>query len=278
MLKLVYGKSGSGKSTFLYEDIQRNMDREKVFLIVPEQSNLKAEQKLFAHLGTKSIFNVQVLTLSRLAVRVLEEVGGEDFVTIDNSSKAMVIYDILNREKGNLHFLGKSDKNIEIVANMITELKKHNITQEILENSKTIDTLTNLTLEDIKLIFQKYQEKLQGNFVDENDILSIVTPKILEASIFEDATVYIDDFMGFTPQEYGVFENILKVAENVTIAVSTDNLNVGDKESDIFYFNKLFANRLVEIADKNGVKVETVRIEGKSKNRTRRVKVFGNSV
>ncbi|MBR2289973.1 MAG: hypothetical protein IJ867_05110 [Clostridia bacterium] len=278
MLKLVYGKSGSGKSTFLYEDIQRNMDREKVFLIVPEQSNLKAEQKLFAHLGTKSIFNVQVLTLSRLAVRVLEEVGGEDFVTIDNSSKAMVIYDILNREKGNLHFLGKSDKNIEIVANMITELKKHNITQEILENSKTIDTLTNLKLEDIKLIFQKYQEKLQGNFVDENDILSIVTPKILEASIFEDATVYIDDFMGFTPQEYGVFENILKVAENVTIAVSTDNLNVGDKESDIFYFNKLFANRLVEIADKNGVKVETVRIEGKSKNRTRRVKVFGNSV
>ena len=31
----------------------------------------------------------------------------------------MIIYDILRKEKDNLKFLGKSDKNIDLVASMI---------------------------------------------------------------------------------------------------------------------------------------------------------------
>jgi len=261
MLKLVYGKSGSGKTTYLYNEIKNSANKEKVFLIVPEQSNLKAEQKLFEYLKKGAIFNVQVLTLSRLAVRVLEEVGGDDFVTIDGSTKSMIIYDILNKEKDNLNFLGKSNKNVEIVSQMITELKKHNISIDMLENTDISDTLTSLKISDIKLIYQKYQEKLQGNFVDENDNLSLIAPKILESTIFDNAIVYIDDFLGFTPQEYNVFENILKKAEEVTVAVSCDNLEPKDKETDVFYFNKRFAQKLIEIADRNETEIEEVKLE-----------------
>lgn len=281
MLKLVYGKSGTGKSTYLYEDIKVHANGEKVFLIVPEQSNLKTEQKLFEVLDTTAIFNVQVLTLSRLAVRVLEEVGGDNFVEIDNSSKAMIIYDILAREKDSLNFLGKSDKNIEIIANMITELKKHNITLDMLENAEVNDTLTKLKLQDIQLIYQKYQEKLQGNWIDENDTLTLVAPKLLQAGILEKANVYIDDFLGFTPQEYQIFENILLRAENVTVAVSADNLELGEKENDIFYFNKIFANHLIEIAEKNGVPVEKISLKENKKTQGKDLKyletAFGTS-
>ena len=254
MLKLVYGKSGSGKSTYLYEDIKNKITKEKIFLIVPEQSNLKAEQKLFEYLKVNSILNVQVLTLSRLAVRIFDEIGGNDAITIKNSSKSMVIYDILANEKEKLNFLGKSDKNIELISNMITELKKHNITLDILEDSNIKDNLTNLKIKDIELIYQKYQEKLSGNFIDENDILTLVSSKIQYSTLFENSEVYIDDFLGFTPQEYNVFENILKMADNVTVAVSTNNLDVGRIDEDIFYFNKIFANKLIEIAENNGLK------------------------
>ena len=258
MLKLVYGKSGSGKSTYLYEDIQKHMDKEKIFLIVPEQSNLKAEQKLFEYLKVNSLLNVQVLTLSRLAVRILEEVGGDDFVTINHSAKAMIIYNILIKEKDKLKFLGKSDKNVELISNMITELKKHNITIDALDNSEIKETLTRLKIEDVKLIYRKYQEKLQGNFIDENDILSVISPKILDAAFLENSLVYIDDFLGFTPQEYHVFENILKKADDVTVAVSADNLVIGEKEKDIFYFNKIFANKILKIASTNTIEEQIV--------------------
>lgn len=265
MLKLIYGKCGTGKSAYLYQEIKNNLKKE--ILIVPEQSNLKAEQKLFDVLKTSSIFNVQVLTLSRASDRILEEVGGNDFVTLSNSSKAMIIYDILNKEKDNLNFLGKSDKNIEIVSNMITELKKHNITLETLENTKTDDKITDLKLQDMKLIYKKYQEKIQNNWIDENDILTLVAPKILESNIFKNSNVYIDDFLGFTPQEYVFFENVLKEAENVTIAISADNLVCKEKENDIFYFNKIFANKLIEIAKRNNVQVQKVFLDENLKHK-----------
>ena len=194
--------------------------------------------------------------------------GGDDLVNLKSFSKAMIIYDILRKEKNNLKFLGKSDRNIEIVSNMITELKKHNITLDILENTDIKDTYTRLKLEDIKLIYKKYCERLKDNFIDENDYLSIIKPKISEASFFDDALIYIDDFLGFTPQEYGIFEELLKTAKNVTVAISTDSLEIVDKEQDIFYFNKLFANNLIKIAKENDIKYEVtilnenLRLEG----------------
>ena len=272
MLELIYGKSGSGKSTYLYENIKENLDKEKIFLIVPEQSNLQSEQKLFEYLKIDSLLNVQVLTLSRLAVRVLEEVGGDDLLEINNSSKAMVIYDVLEKEKDNLNYLGKSDKNIEIISNMITELKKHNISLETLENTEIKETLTRLKIEDIKLIYKKYQEKLQGNFIDENDRLSIVSPKILESKLFDGAYVYIDDFLGFTPQEYNVFENILKKSENVIVSVPCDDLEPKNKDEDIFYFNKIFSNKLLKIATDNNIETKTVFLKDNLRTKSEELK------
>ena len=277
MLKLIYGKSGSGKSTYLYEDIKNNINKEKIFLIVPEQSNLKAEQKLFEYLKIDSLLNVQVLTLTRLAVRILEEVGGDDFVEINNSSKAMIIYDILTKEKDNLVFLGKSEKNIEIVSNIITELKKHNVTVDLLEKCDVKDNLVNLKINDIKLIYKKYQERLNDNFIDENDKLSIVCPKILKTDFFDNSIVYIDDFLGFTPQEYNVFENILQKADNVLVSINSDNLKIGEKSQDIFYFNKVFANKLIEIAENKDINTEYVFLNENLRTKSEDLKYLENA-
>ena len=53
MLKIIYGKSGTGKSQKIYEDIKENLLNEKIFLIVPEQSNLTTEQNLINYLPIK---------------------------------------------------------------------------------------------------------------------------------------------------------------------------------------------------------------------------------
>jgi ATP-dependent helicase/DNAse subunit B len=88
MLKIIYGKSGTGKSFNLYNDIKENLSNEKIFLIVPEQSNLNAEANLFKTLRVKSLLNCEVLTLSRLASRVLSEVGGNNKNSLTTSRKS----------------------------------------------------------------------------------------------------------------------------------------------------------------------------------------------
>ena len=253
---LIYGRSGSGKSNYIYENIKNKIDTgNRIYLIVPEQSNLNAEKKLFEYTKKSSLINTEVLTLSRMATRVLEEECVEKKVQISKSGKAMLIYDILSKHKKELKFLGKSDKNIDIVGNMITEFKKHNISTEDLSDFNSEDQYMNLKLKDISLIYEKYQEKMAGDFIDENDILSILVDNLSKTDVFDDAIIYIDDFQGFTPQEYAVYEKLLDKISQIYITVCSDELEKNtNKENDIFYFNKKFEKKLIEIAEnKNAI-------------------------
>ena len=74
--------------------------------------------------------NAEVITLSRMAFRVLQEVGGSKKTKLTKCGKAMLIYSILNNKKKELKFLSKSDENIDISMAAITELKKHGVTTE----------------------------------------------------------------------------------------------------------------------------------------------------
>lgn len=173
-LNLIYGRSGTGKSEFIYRDMDKKMDQFKnIFIIVPEQSNLTSEKKFFEITGRKSLFRVEVLTLSRMAYRVSNEVG-ENCNTLSKVGKSMLIYDLLKTYKKELNFLGKSEKNIAMVDNMFTEFKKHNISVEMLKNVKLDDTYTTLKLKDILLLYEKYQERLNQGLLDENDQLTRV--------------------------------------------------------------------------------------------------------
>lgn len=260
-LFVVYGRSGTGKSTYIYNDIKKEITKKKIFLVVPEQSNLSAESKLFKELGVETLMNVEVLTLSRMATRVLDEIGEKNTKLLSSVGKNMIIYDILTKEKSKLKFLGKSEKNIEIVSNLITELKKHTITPEFLSNVQIDEQYTKLKVEDVKKIYSKYQEKIKDSFIDENDELTLLYESLHKVDLFKDAIIYFDDFLGFTTQEYNVFEALLKQASKIMITVPTDSLFVTKKESDIFYFNKKFANKILEISSKYDVKISDVLLD-----------------
>ena len=134
-LRFIYGKAGTGKSTFCFNEIKKNINNsKKIYIIIPEQYSYSAERQLLEVLDENASINAEVISFNRMANRVFTEVGGLNDVLISKSSKAMLIYSILEKEKKNLKFLGTSNDNIDLVLKEITELKKHNITTEKLEN------------------------------------------------------------------------------------------------------------------------------------------------
>lgn len=257
--KLVYGKSGSGKSEYIYQKISEMIGKEKIFLIVPEQCNLSAEKKLFEVSNKTSLINVEVLTLSRMAFRVLNECGTSK-EHLSKAGKNMLIYDLLVKIKKNLNFLGKSEKNIEIVDRMFTELKKHCISVEDLKNAQTQDTYTNLKLKDIELIYEKYESKINANFLDENDNLKLLSDLLDETDMFNDSIIFIDEFLGFTLQEYNVFEKLITKCKEITVAVPMNNFEKESIETDIFYFNKEYARNLIKIAKSVNADIEKINL------------------
>ena len=92
----------------------------------------------------------------------------------------MLIYNVLDEEKKKLNFIGKNDQNIDTVLTQITEFKKHNITPEIMEQNITNinDTYLKMKLEDMYKIYNLYNKTIQNNYIDENDLLTILAEKI----------------------------------------------------------------------------------------------------
>ena len=271
-LNIIYGRSGTGKSKYIYESIKNKLGSNKIFIIVPEQCNLSAEKKLFEVIDKNSLIDAEILTLSRMAYRVLNEVGGE-YNHLSKAGKDMLIFDLLSKEKNNLNFLGKSEKNIDIVNRMFTEFKKHGISVNDLEVANIEDSYTSLKLKDITLLYKKYEEKLESNFIDENDSLSILADNLSKTDMFNDSIIYIDEFLGFTPQEYRVFEKLCPKCQEITIGVATDNLDANtSKEKDIFYFNKKYANKLIKIAKQNKYEIEEIKLEETPRFKTEELK------
>ena len=76
-LKIIYGKSGSGKSTYVFNEIAnkiQNSTSRKIYIITPEQFSFTAEKKLLDAVSTSAVVNAEVLTFNRMAYRVMKEI------------------------------------------------------------------------------------------------------------------------------------------------------------------------------------------------------------
>ena len=252
-MNIIYGRSGSGKSEYIYNKIKSEKNNcSKMYIITPEQFSFTAEKKLLETLDEGATTKVEVLSFERMAYRVIKETLGNSIKNLVASGKAMIISNLLEEYQKEFNFLGKNMENIDMILTQITEFKKHNITVDMLQKQveDTQDTYLKLKLKDMLIIYSKYEEKIDGSYIDENNLLTILADNIEESHLFDNATFYIDEFAGFTKQEYSVIEKLFKIAKEVNITVCTDDLRViKSPEADIFYDNKQTIQTLKQIGD-----------------------------
>lgn len=258
-LRLIYGKSGCGKSEYCFNEIAKNVNKEKIYMIVPNQMALMAEKRLMEKANNLALVNTEVITFSRMAFRVRNELGGAKKTSLSKSGKAMLLYDILSKCKDNLNFLGKNAENVDIIGNSITEFKKHRINIANLkeEANTTTDMYLKLKLNDMITMYDEFEKSIQDKFLDENDVLDILNTQILESNQFKDAIIYIDEFVGFTTQEYEIIAKLMQLAKEVNVTICTDNLvQQEDADKDIFYANKNTGIKLINLAKEYGIEIK----------------------
>lgn len=259
-LRIIYGKPGSGKSSYCFSEIASLIEKEKkIYVITPEQFSFTAEQKLMEAINTRAVMNAEVVTLSRMAYRVLNEVGGSNKSSLSKCGKAMLIYSILSQHKSDLKFLGKTDENIDLSMRAITEFKKHKIDVATLKEEATNneDAYLGTKLADMALIYEKFEEKISSNYIDETDLLDLLANNLANTNIVKDSIIYIDEFAGFTKQEYEVIKELVRQAKQVNITVCVDNLETDtNPDQDIYYSNKITIRKLLNLVEENELKIE----------------------
>ena len=260
-LRLIYGKSGSGKSSYCFSEISKLIEEgkaNKIYIITPEQFSFTAERKLMDEMekiGYGAVISAEVLTLSRMAYRVMQEVGG-GLESLSKCGKAMLVYSILSNNQKNLKFLGKSDENIDLSMRAITEFKKHGVSVDDLlsEISGVEDLYLKNKLQDMSLIYKEFEDKISESYIADTDLLTLLAENLDKVDLVKNSIIYIDEFSGFTYQEYQVIKEFLRLAKEVNITICTDNLDFNtNPDIDIYYPNKLTVKKLLNLAKENDI-------------------------
>ncbi|WP_280770915.1 helicase-exonuclease AddAB subunit AddB [Salipaludibacillus daqingensis] len=248
------GRSGSGKTTKMQTEMIHRMKENPtgtpVIYLVPEQMTFQAEKNLVTSLG-KGMTRTQVLSFSRLALRVLQEVGGLTRYHIEKSGIQMLLRKIIEREKRHFQLFQKATTSqgfVEQLEQMLTEFKRYDIDSDVLQTELTRlqnsadDSVTERTLQDklhdIHRILSRVEQELADKYIASEDYLQLLAEKMSESSKLKDAIVYIDGFHSFTPIEMNVLRTLFTTVKDVHIALTLDQPLATDDilhPLDLFY-------------------------------------------
>lgn len=266
-LKFVFGRGGSGKTTYLLNEIKKRVqdsETSPVILLVPEQYSFEMEKKISAlYLGKQKdkYMRTRVLTFNTMSALVFTQNGGLTDVNINSSGKAMITYKAIEKVANSLNVFSKAASQtgfVGSISEIISELKQYNINYDMLEYiSEDIENETlKLKLKDISKIYEEFEKQLHENYIDSQDMLGSLAMKLENTDYFNDCYVYIDEFTGFTPKQYSILSKLLKKSREMTISLTVDSVNyLNYRKNDPFSRTKYTHEKLKKIAVDNGIKI-----------------------
>lgn len=257
MLNMIFGRSGSGKTEYVFKNIKKLVsDGETgILLITPEQYSLIAERRLLSDLGCDKVSSVENGSFSRISNEVKRTYGADTLPLLSNGSKAVIMLRAIEESKDDLKLFSKNLDSLNFVNSMVSiydEMRSCNLSSKEIKNlSSNIENVTlNRKMNDISLIMEKYESIISGRFSDPADELTRLYNKIKDIGYFKERYVFIDGFNGFVAQEYKILELIISEAREVNITLCLDkNEDQNDYFSIFSYVNKS-ANIIKRIAEK----------------------------
>lgn len=257
MLNIYYGRESIDKEKFIYQTIaKRGYGTDKrTLVVVPDQYTLEAEKLAFRHLGVESLMGFEVVSMSRLGHNILEELGGSKTTFIDKYGRQMLLTRIAKKEDDSLQvFKGNMAKSsfIELTNNFISELKQYGATPDTLgEIMETLpkEGLLYKKLADLKLIYGRYQDEIEGKYTDSEDYIDLYIDKIGNSRFIRDARIWIYGFDSFAPKAMQVIEGYMGAAEEVNVVLTYDKMC---RDEDLFDLSGVVIDNLMDCAARAG--------------------------
>lgn len=226
-LKIICGRSGSGKSTYMLSDMPSDGNS---LYIIPEQFSFSAEKKLIDEFCVAGLGNPQALSFMRLAELVFSKYGAPKFIS-DNASYEMLVSYCANSIKPEklrlFDGLVKKSELAQTASTVITTFKRYGITPALLSSAaeRAQNPLLSKKLMDSLTVYEEYLAALkEAGISDSNDILSTLANILADENcdFLSGKNIYIDQFSDFDPSEYECIKIMLKRAQRVCIALCTD--------------------------------------------------------
>ncbi len=274
-LKLILGPSGSGKSSALFETALSEAEKDpgrQYLVLVPEQFTMQTQQQLCSLSSTGGVLNIDILSFSRLAVRIFEETGVRKKTLLRETGKTLLLRLIADREASGLSLLSEAVDRpgaLSELKSILSEMDQYEITDDdmaVMIGSCEGRPALREKLRQLQLLRTEYRE-----FQEEHGLQTVETipqalcMRIPHSKMLEGSHIYLDGYTGFTPAQLDVLSELMRKAASVTVAVTIDpgaDLTGRISEDDLFALSKRTIQALLRIAAGTKTPVEMPRILG----------------
>ena len=281
-LRFWLGGASSDKSRQLIRYILDSADANpatQYLYVAPEQYGLATQQELVALSKNKGILNIDVLSFSRLAHRISDEVGSAsgDVTTLDETGKSLLIGMLASAHRKELSVFaddlekpGYTDR----IKSVISEFMQYGISadkaSEMAELAKSLGRgLLAGKLSDIALIYKAFRDYTKDRYTTVEETLDVVSSLVPHSDTIRNSVVVFDGFTGFTPVQNKLIGVLMEYAKEIHVALlyeddkdciqdNTSNGAKNDKsaqikEHELFYLSKHTMDQLGRMADERQI-------------------------
>ncbi len=284
-LRFILGSSGSGKSTYLYEEIVRlakESPNQTFYVIVPEQFTMQTQREL-VHKSGSGIMNIDVVSFQRLAYRIFDEIGIQDMVVLEETGKNLLLRKVAEEKKEELTVLSGNMKKmgyISEIKSLISELTQYHVTPDDLdeflknqgglreENAKA-EAYTGKNrsmsggflrkMQDVLVMYRGFEEALKGKYITAEEILDVFEAVADKSETLKGSVLALDGFTGFTPIQNQLLKKLMQITGDIYVTVTMDEREDAYTYHDmqeLFAMSKKTIASLIRMADESGISVE----------------------
>ncbi len=270
MLKLLIGRSGTGKTTQLLQ--RMGQEQGHCVLLVPDPQSHEMERRLCQVAGDRVCLHAEVLTFSRLANRIFQQAGGLGRQELDGGGRLLLMYRAVQSVADRLGVYSKPSRRPAFLTGLLAtvdELKSCCVTPEQLTQAgEQIGGSEGERLRDLGLICGAYTALAAQTALDPRDRLSRAVEKLSGCSWGEGLHLFIDGFIDFTPQQQELLGQLMGRCARMTVALTCDHLEEDEDGMGIFSAARRTAAQLVRLAQLHHMEYEVQVLEQPSPARS----------
>lgn len=265
MLRLFAGRENIDKERFIYDSVKERGG--EAFILVPNQYTLVAEEQALKYLETDCLFDIEILSMNRLGLRVLQEQGIESVNMLDKYGRFMLLSMIIREHSDDFELFAKSAGKISFTSmlnDFISEFKQQDCTldeiDEMLGESGS-DPVLGSKLRELKGVIEAYEEAIEGRFTDSEDYIAMYVDAIKDSKLIRGKSIWIYGYDNITPKFADAVMELAGVAESVNFIINRSDFGLDEKL--IASLTRLASEKGVDISCEEIADVAAGRAEGR---------------
>lgn len=267
-LNLIIGRSNSGKSSEIYNQIKQcEIINKRCVVFVPAFARIVAEQEYFKYTENVGMLNTKITTVSRFAEQSITKIESDKRLLPDMSKRFILkkcildnpdAFKIFNKVKNTEGFTDELYKIIQLF-----DMKE--LDGEILDKIYSANNFLSKKFKEIYDIYSKVSDKTKDRFITSIDQMDLLISDIKNnEGKYLEYQYFFDLYNNFNEKELDIIETLLQIGCAVTITIDLDLDVIG--LADIFGVSFDTYNKLKTIANGIGCGVEELKLCYKGKN------------